>query len=490
MRIVNRRLALMSAAMILTSAAFTACGTAVSDNAAGTSAETSSEGSAKADDNNEEESSEHRNVVPLAKYSDKTVDYEEATAVKIVLGDSGAEISGQGAVCENGVVTISAGGEYVISGKYSACRIAVSCPEDENVKIILDGADISCSDNAALTISSAKNAYIIIKDGTVNSLSDGTAYSDEESTDGCIFSKTDLIISGSGTLNITGNYKHGIVSKDDLAVLDGNINVTAASSGICGKDLVEIHGENISVTAGNDGIKSTNTEDADKGSIIIGGGEGKDGGFFGGMFGGDKPERDTTDGGERKKDKMNENGGSDVSEMSVPEGEMPEKPDDMPEMNGEMPEKPEGMPEMNGEMPEMPENMPEMPEVIADSADSSETEGSSAPKGIKADGTLTVSVGELNIDASGDGIHSNDNVTVSGGKITASAGSQGIHADIGFVMENGEINITESFEGIEAKTIIVNGGNISAVASDDGFNGTDGTGSMKNMFNATEGVYI
>ena len=50
--------------------------------------------------------------------------------------------------------------------------------------------------------------------------------------DGVIFSKADLTINGSGTLEIIGNYKHGVVSKDDLVITGGEISVTAIKGGL------------------------------------------------------------------------------------------------------------------------------------------------------------------------------------------------------------------------------------------------------------------
>ncbi|MGN0695249.1 MAG: carbohydrate-binding domain-containing protein, partial [Oscillospiraceae bacterium] len=514
----KNRFAVISAAMVLSAAALTGCGNTAADNtgSGSSAAETSAAGSEAARETVGE------SAVLLAKYSEKTADYDEQTAVNISFDGTAASVDGQGAAYADGTVTISAGGEYIISGSTSDGSIVVNCSEDENVRLILDGADISCKDGPALLVTSAKNAYLILKDGTENKLSDGTVYSDGDNADGCIFSKADLIIGGEGTLNVSGNYKHGIVSKDDLAVIGGDLNVTAVSSGLCGKDLVEIDRGNISVTAGNDGIKSTNTEEADKGSIIICGGSitvasedncissaaaldisggvfdltagggyvnaepktGGDkggGGFFGG---GERPEGNGEDGGFRKHDKMTENG-----EMTPPE--------DKPAMIGEMPEKPE----MNWDTAPDFGNMQNLALIYAENTvtDSSEqassgsTEESSAPKGIKAETYLTLSGGEITIDAAGDGIHSNGSVTVSGGSLTAASGSQGIHADSTFLITDGDITITRSYEGIEAKTITVNGGNISAVSSDDGFNGTDssGTGGMgMGMFDVSDGVYI
>ena len=99
-------------------------------------------------------------------------------------------------------------------------------------------------------------------------MTDSAIYSlgeDDSNTDGAIFSKTDLTINGSGTLTVNANYKHGIVSKDDLVITDGNINVTSASTAMEGKDSVKISGGTFNISAGTNGIKSTNAEASDKG---------------------------------------------------------------------------------------------------------------------------------------------------------------------------------------------------------------------------------
>lgn len=107
------------------------------------------------------------------------------------------------------------------------------------------------------------------------------------------------------------------------------------------------------------------------------------------------------------------------------------------------------------------------------------TNGSSnqdSSKGIKAEKTLTVSGGSININSSDDSIHSNDTIIVSGGSLSLSSGDDGIHADSEVRIENGTINITKSYEGIEGQTINISGGTIQIMASDDGINCSDGSG--------------
>ena len=136
---------------------------------------------------------------------------------------------------------------------------------------------------------------ISVKKETVNTISDGTTHTDSytnssgevKEINSAIFSRDDLKIKGKGTLIVNGNYQDGLVSKNDLKIWNGDIQVTAQDDGIKGGNSVRIgdpdtlvanggDGDysnlNITVkTSGGDGIKSTET-DADKGFVIINGG--------------------------------------------------------------------------------------------------------------------------------------------------------------------------------------------------------------------------
>ena len=99
-------------------------------------------------------------------------------------------------------------------------------------------------------------------------------------------------------------------------------------------------------------------------------------------------------------------------------------------------------------------------------------------KGLKAGGGLTVRGGSLTLDTADDCIHSNNSVVIEGGSFSISSGDDGIHADTTVKITDGKINITKSYEGVEATEILVLGGTLDIVASDDGINvsgGADGS---------------
>ena len=63
------------------------------------------------------------------------------------------------------------------------------------------------------------------------------------------------MINGSGTLNVTGNYKDGINSRDGLKLCGGIINVNAIEDGIIGKDYLDSDGT-VALTAEREGSDS------------------------------------------------------------------------------------------------------------------------------------------------------------------------------------------------------------------------------------------
>ncbi len=210
-------------------------------------------------------------------YSDKALDasYDEADATIITLNGTDIEVEGDGASVSDQVVTITEKGTYIVSGTLEDGQIVVDLTEDKNVQLVLDNADITCSDNAAILVKSVKNLYLTLADGSENTVTDGSEYvleDEEDNTNAAIFSKDDLIINGNGSLTVNANYNDGITSKDDLQIISGTITVNAKDDAIIGKDSISIKDGTLNLTAGGDAIKSSNTEDTTKGYVVIDGG--------------------------------------------------------------------------------------------------------------------------------------------------------------------------------------------------------------------------
>lgn len=207
--------------------------------------------------------------------NDLEVGYDESAATKIALTGSSIEVSGDGASADGSTVTISKEGTYVISGTLEDGLILVDAGENDKIQLVFNGLTIISSDYAPVYVRNADKVFITLAESSVNTLTDGSTYvqTDDVAVDGVIFSKSDLTINGEGTLNITANYKHGIVSKDELTFTGGTYNIAAVKDAINGKDCVKIKDGvfNLSASQGN-GIQSKNGDDVTAGYVYIYGG--------------------------------------------------------------------------------------------------------------------------------------------------------------------------------------------------------------------------
>ena len=201
---------------------------------------------------------------------------DPAPVTTIALTGDSANISGGGASFADGYVVITAGGTYSLSGSLNG-GVIVNIPDVAKAHLILRGVDITSDAYSALAVICADKVVITLADGTVNKLTDGTSYTYSYSKtvipNACLFSKDDLTINGSGSLEVTGRFNNGISTKDDLTVLGGNISVTAANHGLRGNDLVLITDGKIDIKCKKDGIKSSNDTDKTKGFLFITGGD-------------------------------------------------------------------------------------------------------------------------------------------------------------------------------------------------------------------------
>ena len=198
------------------------------------------------------------------------------TGMKVVsFSDTGLEKEVEGVSFAGGVLSVSAPGEYMLSGELTGGQLSVDCAEEGKVTLYLNGVTIHTDGAAALLIGSCKPKVVLsLVSDTENVFSNGAqaAPDEDEEPNGVIFSQSDLVIEGSGSLKVTAASADGIVSRDELEINGGKITVEANRHGIKGKDCVEIYGGEITVTAGKDGIKSTNKKDSSRGYVSIRGG--------------------------------------------------------------------------------------------------------------------------------------------------------------------------------------------------------------------------
>ena len=185
-------------------------------------------------------------------------------------------IDGSGASVSNNTITIAKEGVYYFSGTNEDCNIVVNAGDDSNVVLVFENANITSKKTAVINGINAKNIVINLKEGSTNTFTDSsnyTEFTEDDEPDATVFSKTDLKITGKGTLVVNANYQDAIASKDDLIITDATIKITAKDDGLRGKDSVNIKDANITITTSDgDTIKATNEDDSTKGYVVINGG--------------------------------------------------------------------------------------------------------------------------------------------------------------------------------------------------------------------------
>lgn len=199
-----------------------------------------------------------------------------AKATRVNLSDAGAEIKGPGARFEAGVLTVSTGGAYRLSGSLSQGRIVVDTGEEKQaVQLILDGVSIRCTDDAALHIQRAGDTDIYAMEGTESRLVSGTErelVADPDAVGAALYAADDIDFHGPGALVVEGYLNNGIGCKNDIDILDGSCTIIAVNNGLKGNESVEVSGGSLSIQCGNDGIKTSDAKKEGKGSIRITGG--------------------------------------------------------------------------------------------------------------------------------------------------------------------------------------------------------------------------
>lgn len=268
--------AVTSASFVNTESASTeSTGETSADNAAATSESTASENAIESDSDIDFDLELTESTIDT-EFTDreKSGSYKASEAVKITLNKTTATVSGSGAKADGSTITITEEGVYIVSGTLEDGQIIVDASDSDKVQIVLDGVHINCETNAAIYVREADKVFITLAENSSNTLGGGNEYTqiDDNTVDGVIFSKSNLVCNGTGSLTIEADYKHGIVSKDDLVITGGTYKIAAADNGITAKDQIKILNGSFDIDAANSAVKAKNTDDAELGNIYIAGG--------------------------------------------------------------------------------------------------------------------------------------------------------------------------------------------------------------------------
>lgn len=207
---------------------------------------------------------------------EETKEPDLVNATKITLSDQNIDVSGEGVEVDGGEISIVKGGTYLITGTLSDGNVVVNAP-DEEVVLVLDQAEITSSDTSALYVYKSEETTVYLAEGSTNTLTDAASYSydgeyaseDDDEPNACVYSKSDLVIAGKGTLTVKANYKNGITGKDDLVIENATVTVDAVNHGVTGKDDCIVKNADLTITSTKDALRSTNDSDEEKGNIVV-----------------------------------------------------------------------------------------------------------------------------------------------------------------------------------------------------------------------------
>lgn len=201
------------------------------------------------------------------------------TGITVTEGDyKGYKVSGTS-------LSIKDGGVYVVSGSCESGTIVIK-KNVKGVTLVLDGLTLSASATAPITCNKGSEVTIFAAAGSVNNLSDDEYNNDDIYTDEELYPDienavikckdgSNVVICGTGTINITAYGKNGVkggydlyeededgnatetlISTASLTIKDVTLNIKATvNDGLKSDKELNILSGNITVSAADDGIK-------------------------------------------------------------------------------------------------------------------------------------------------------------------------------------------------------------------------------------------
>lgn len=109
---------------------------------------------------------------------------------------------------------------YNLSGELDG---TLSVSSNEPYQLYLDGVSIRGTAGPALDLESSRKVFIVSAPDSVNTLTDAGVR--EMEMKAAVYGKGPMVFSGEGTIDVTGDYKHGIFSDDYIRIRGGKLNV-------------------------------------------------------------------------------------------------------------------------------------------------------------------------------------------------------------------------------------------------------------------------
>ena len=202
-------------------------------------------------------------------YGDYVENTTWSTTVRINFDGETATVTGNPSsvfvTIEGAHVTITSTAKrvrYIVTG--TTTNGSLKFYGEKKFQLQLNGADITNPTGAAINNQCGKSLYLVLNEGTVNTLRDGENYTmiDDEDQKGALFSEGQILVSGKGKLDIYSVGKHCMASDDYIFVRPGcqlYMNSTSGH-GIKAKDYVYIKGGVINMEIAADGAKGINCD--------------------------------------------------------------------------------------------------------------------------------------------------------------------------------------------------------------------------------------
>ena len=204
--------------------------------------------------------------------TDDTEDCIDSTTfvrtITVTFSGAGATVEGDA----NGIVSIQGGGvtvnntktqekvKYILKGSTSNGFFKVY--SNNKQAIVLDDVSITNPSGSAINNQGKKRCFVVVKGN--NLLVDGASYStpSDEDEKAAFFSEGQLIFSGTGSLEVSAKGKSGITSDDYIHVMGSPaLKVTStAGHGIRGKDAVMVDGGELTVKVSADMKKGVTSD--------------------------------------------------------------------------------------------------------------------------------------------------------------------------------------------------------------------------------------
>ena len=399
-----KKITVIFMALILATVSLTACSdntTVNTETASSVSSQTNNDNSSTTSQSSNFSDSDYKDVTSETENAVITLSGNEGTISDTTRGSSGSE------------VTITSKGIYKVTGSSENVTIKINdTNQSGNIYLILDNVSMTNTSNACIYVEACDKLIIQC---TGNSFLTYNNSDSNSKIDGAIYSKDDITINGSGSLDVNSNL-HGIVCKEDMKITGATLNINSDNIGIQARDSLRIDGGTTTIQSDHDGIQLENDDNTsyfcmENGSLTVNSGY-------------DGISVKSADSSTTFKGSVKITGGT----VNITAG-----------------------------------------------GGSDNSKSSTSQKGIKCDGEIDIENSTVTISSADDAIHGKDNFTINSGTLNLSTSDDGITATGIVTINSGDVTVSKSYEGIEGGSVVINGGNISVTSSDDGINTSGGS---------------